>query len=157
MSIRPVPARRRCRSTTATSNGSGTDAPADITAEPAVESGRLVLSRRRWRVPARALPRPRHDESPARYLLRLDRWRTANGIPAEVFCRREFGPAEHRKPLWIDLRAPHTVWALLRETADDPAFDLVEALPGRDAHWLRHPDGTVRACELMALLRLGAW
>ncbi|MEU9505930.1 hypothetical protein AB0D32_06585 [Micromonospora sp. NPDC048170] len=128
--------------------------PEEPTAMPAVESGRLVLSRRRWRIPAAAFPRPRPGESPARFLFRLDRWRTAHDLPAEVFCRRDFAPVSARKPLWVDLRVPHAVWTLLRATAQDRAFDLVEALPGRDAHWLRDADGNRRASELLVLLNL---
>ena len=56
--------------------------------------GSLVLGRRLWIVPAAAFPKPRNDETPARYYLRVRRWRSRHGIPAEVFLQvRPLGSA----------------------------------------------------------------
>ncbi len=47
----------------------------------------LVLARRQWTVPGSLTPRPTAAEADADYLLRVDRWRRAHGIPVEVYVR----------------------------------------------------------------------
>ncbi|MEM7354331.1 MAG: hypothetical protein AAF657_26230, partial [Acidobacteriota bacterium] len=49
--------------------------------------GSLVLGRRLWIVPAPAFPSPHGDETPARFFLRIQRWRSAHGIPSQVFLQ----------------------------------------------------------------------
>ncbi|MEM7356380.1 MAG: lantibiotic dehydratase, partial [Acidobacteriota bacterium] len=49
--------------------------------------GLLVLGRRLWIVPAPAFPSPHGDETPARFFLRIQRWRSAHGIPSQVFLQ----------------------------------------------------------------------
>jgi hypothetical protein len=70
------------------------EAPADhITYRPrCVYEGRVVLTRRRWDVPAAAFPQPRGDESAAEFFARVQQWRSAAGIPAQVYASALLAP-----------------------------------------------------------------
>ncbi|MBW5487000.1 hypothetical protein GPJ59_35555, partial [Streptomyces bambusae] len=132
--------------------------PTDVSATPRSRHGRLVTARASWRLPASALPRPEPGEGTAAFLDRLDVWRRAHGIPAEVFVRTSSAApaAVPEKPFWTHLGSPHAVAALLK-TLHGGGIDVVELtepLPGPGLHWLTDTDGRPRAVELAALLRL---
>jgi hypothetical protein len=128
---------------------------------PRTVRGRLVLSRARWRVPATLLPRPAAGEtaaggSAARLLARADRWRRAHGLPAEVYWSAGYPDGTRTKPMWLAFDSPAALWALHKAVRpDQPAVDLVEALPGSGQHWYRDGTGRSRTLELCALIGPG--
>ena len=107
---------------------------------PREESGRVVTRRACWRVDSAALPRRGQAQTPLAYMVELDRWRRANGIPDEVFVTIERAKlnTEHkaRKPVWLHFASPHTLellWSLAG--SDARAFIMTEALPAQGQHW----------------------
>ncbi|HMB52749.1 MAG TPA: lantibiotic dehydratase, partial [Thermoanaerobaculia bacterium] len=116
-----------------------------------VFDGRLVVARRRWKVPSELFPRREAAESDAAYFLRADRWRRSHGVPCEVFVslrpivgvpqpktdeieKRELRAHVH-KPQYVDFANPLLVdlfGRLVEE--DDPrrtSILLHERLPAR--------------------------
>ncbi|WP_328383293.1 lantibiotic dehydratase family protein [Streptomyces sp. NBC_00400] len=56
-----------------------------VLCRPRVRHGGVVLSRRHWSVPTRALPLRRPEENTARWFLRWQDWRRQHGMDAQVF------------------------------------------------------------------------
>lgn len=54
---------------------------------------KVILARRRWSVPPDLFPHRRAGESQAEYFLRVQKWRTSNGIPSRAFVRVAWLPA----------------------------------------------------------------
>lgn len=52
-----------------------------------VYGGHVVIARQRWKVPGSLMPRLTGGEDDAAFLLRVDRWRRAHGIPERVYVR----------------------------------------------------------------------
>jgi hypothetical protein len=122
------------------------------------KAGRVVLSRRRWRVRPDCLPALAPGESDVAFLRRAHDWRREHDIPVEVFAtsrrsQMSFDP-RLRKPRWVRFDSLHAMRAaegLLG--AGVTAVDLTEALPSREEHWVRAADGSPRASEFVALVR----
>ncbi|WP_027346916.1 lantibiotic dehydratase [Hamadaea tsunoensis] len=108
-----------------------------IRAYPRVRYGSLILSRRRWIVPAPLLPVQGPAESDAWFLARFDAFRAAHGIPARVFVARlgtapDGGEADalgRPKPMYADLRSPLHLRCLPAWVADAPTLRIEEATP----------------------------
>jgi hypothetical protein len=118
-----------------------------------VLDGRLVVARRRWKVPPELYPSREAAESDADHFLRTDRWRRSHGIPREVFVslyptpgaapppapaageeRRRLRGHIH-KPQYVDFANPLLVDLFGRLVEDDDprhfSILLYERLPGR--------------------------
>lgn len=114
-----------------------------------VAFGSLCLARERWLVPAELFPRTAPGETEQDYFVRLNEWRVAHGIPAQVFVHPpapELQPGgvddyfgsymDNRKPQYVGMLSRLQVRHLDRLLVDQPGTDLVleEALPApRDA------------------------
>jgi hypothetical protein len=93
----------------------------------------IITRRETWRIPVQDLPL-QGDLAPGAFLIALHEWRTANGMPEEVFVRVHGDDpfdAATRKPMWMRFTswyAVSAVWALLpgRHT-----LELQESLPVR--------------------------
>jgi|SRR5579875_300112 len=80
---------------------------------PRLVTGRCVLRRRGWSVPPSCLPRRDAGESEFRFLLRVDSWRRALGIPDQVFISNGLyaasgAPGANTRKQWIN-RKPQYV------------------------------------------------
>ncbi len=110
-----------------------------------VFEGSWVLQRRAWMVPGSEIPRRLPRETDAAYFVRMDEWRSARGIPAEVFVSAfskehlDLDDArvmaglrrEDLKPQYVSFRSPFVVLLLERLVARAGvrvAFE--EMLPG---------------------------
>jgi hypothetical protein len=65
----------------------GDDAPQVVHRPRIVFAGCIVLARRRWTVPGELMPRQAGAETDADFFLRVHQWRTALGIPDEVYMK----------------------------------------------------------------------
>ncbi|MBT2365430.1 hypothetical protein J7E88_08885 [Streptomyces sp. ISL-10] len=112
----------------------------------------VVVRRESRTVAAAEVPRRTSGESLVDFLERMDRWRRAHGLPAEVYVRAETGvPMREdriRKPVWLAFASPTGMQALthLAEKAGTRRLVFTECLPGRAGHGV---DGGVqpRAAE----------
>lgn len=122
---------------------------------PRVTSGRMVLSRERWRVPVRELidPAGGWQASNERLLSSARALMAKLGLPRYVFVRL---PAE-RKPLFVDFDSPLSVRQLTRHARrGDGTLEFSEMLPGPAALWLLRSGGPVSAeLRLTYFLRPG--
>lgn len=73
-----------------------------------VFANRLVLSRRRWSILATSVPAPESGEEGGDYLLRLNLWRVANRIPAQVFVSVSTEEHTSARTIVADTSADHT-------------------------------------------------
>ncbi|PZE78427.1 hypothetical protein [Curtobacterium sp. MCBD17_019] len=102
---------------------------------PRLATGTVVMRRATWRIPIELVP-ARGTTSPGEFLVALHEWRTAVGMPDEVFVRvhgDDAFDAATRKPMWLRFSswyAVSAVWALLpgRHT-----LEVQECLPPRSA------------------------
>jgi hypothetical protein len=120
-----------------------------------VYEDRLVLARRRWRIPCSRLPLAAASEGEAAYFLRLQRWCRGLGLPRQLFFRLRPGSAKGagegagaasgiasaasrrhlEKPQYLDVDGPLTVELFRRTVAALAAattpFEVIleEALP----------------------------
>ncbi|MFB7633386.1 hypothetical protein ACFC0M_20945 [Streptomyces sp. NPDC056149] len=122
--------------------------------------GRLVLERRAWRFAPDLMPRPEPGETPATFFRRVHHWRTAHGIPDEVFLSVEgtspMSDQAATKPLWLSFASPHAVWAAASHVGtvgQAVAVRLADAAPDRSKYWVRDGAGMRRATEHVSLLR----
>ncbi|AJC59437.1 lantibiotic dehydratase domain-containing protein [Streptomyces sp. 769] len=122
--------------------------------------GRLVLERRAWRFAPELMPRPEPGETPATFFRRVHHWRTAHGIPDEVFLSVEgtspMSDQAATKPLWLSFASPHAVWAAASHVGavgQAVAVRLADAAPDRSKYWVRDGAGLRRATEHVSLLR----
>lgn len=135
-----------------------TAAPRDgrIRSLPRRTSGRVVLRRASWLVPADALPFDA-DADPVTLVPAVDAWRREHGLPAQVFCHKvTTAPTGRtdRKPMWLDWASPLALDAVRRWLDPAPPYvRLVEALPTTAGHPLQDRAGGHRAAEHVALLR----
>ncbi|WP_338676493.1 hypothetical protein V1460_28595 [Streptomyces sp. SCSIO 30461] len=112
--------------------------------------GRAVVRRAHWRCDSSEVPRQRPGEDWPEFLERMDGWRRAQGMPAEVYARCETDFPRHdalRKPLWVAFASPVGLEALHRLT-ERPAVPVVftECLPDRGDPTSR-ADGQGRVVE----------
>ncbi|MCZ7459967.1 hypothetical protein [Streptomyces sp. WMMC940] len=108
-----------------------------------------AVRRAHWRWETSEVPRREPGEEPAVFLERVDAWRRAHGMPAEVYVRGGSGSPRRgdraRKPLWLSFASP-TGLDLLDRLTERPGTVLVfaECLPrrpvgeGPDAHVVEH-------------------
>lgn len=95
-----------------------------------------AVRRAHWRWEASEVPRREPGEEPAAFLERVDAWRRAHGMPAEVYVRGESGSPRRgdraRKPLWLAFASP-TGLDLLDRLTERPGTVVVfaECLPRR--------------------------
>lgn len=111
----------------------------------------VIVRRESRQCPADQVPRPAPHESPADYVTRVDRWRRALDLPAEVYVRAERDPAAPptdrlHKPLWLAFASPTGLAALtqLATSAGRRAVVFTECLPGREK-----PDPQERSTEYL--------
>lgn len=102
--------------------------------QPRVCIAGLVLSRRRWVMRRNGLPGwPAPGSAASAAYLSLERWRSAHGIPDEVYlrtCRFTGVGVVQSKPQYVDFRSPVAIWAAGRRLAGDyDALTVEEALP----------------------------
>lgn len=116
-----------------------------------VSLGRLIVARRRWRVPAATLAGLLSPPATGRGLATLDRWRSRIGVPRYVFAIEpvRFGERTAFKPQYLDLRSP-ACCELLAGSLDGygEAVTLEEMLPGPGAY-PRDSAGAEWAVELV--------
>ncbi|MFJ3029994.1 hypothetical protein ACIPEQ_14240 [Curtobacterium sp. NPDC087080] len=124
----------------------------------------LVTRRQTWRLPVDSIP-VQGNSTPGDFLTALHGWRTANGMPDEVFVRIHGDDpfdADTRKPIWMRFSSWYTVsavWALLpgRHT-----LEVQESLPVRSGAeravehvitlgWPRPTPGPLRARHEIAV------
>ncbi|MDI9886180.1 hypothetical protein QMZ92_17795 [Streptomyces sp. HNM0645] len=108
-----------------------------------------AVRRAHWRWEASEVPRRERGEELAVFLERVDAWRRAHGMPAEVYVRGESGTPQRgdraRKPLWLAFASP-TGLDLLDRLTERPGTVVVftECLPrrpvgeGPGAHVVEH-------------------
>jgi hypothetical protein len=93
----------------------------------------VVTRRATWRIPVADLPTQR-DRDPGRFLIALHAWRTALGMPNEVFVRVHgddpFDPAT-RKPMWMRFTSWYSVSAIWGLLAGRHTMEIEESLPVR--------------------------
>lgn len=99
--------------------------------------GCVVVRRAAWTVPRAELPEYLSDQ--AEMLATFSRWRRQYGITDEVFVRfvrDEFDISPNaRKPIWLDLRSPHSLALLYSHITEGTAgIEFTEALPASDQH-----------------------
>ena len=103
--------------------------------QPGEASGRVVLQRASWWIPAGRLRRLWFARRGGLRLVDIRADCVAQGISPRFFARRwtksrnTRDPFELPKPLWVDVRHPLTVDLLERETAKADFLCLTEALP----------------------------
>ncbi|CDG85917.1 lantibiotic dehydratase [Janthinobacterium agaricidamnosum] len=113
---------------------------------PRIRYRDVVLSRQQWWVDRDSLPQRAAGEEAARYLLRLDAWRRAHGLPQRVFLRRHLAAkvldrdvSNGKKPVLLDFAAP--IMARMTGRMFSSAFDLAsleEVLPDSDNAYASH-------------------
>ncbi|TCB99657.1 hypothetical protein E0H26_03615 [Micromonospora zingiberis] len=125
----------------------GIGIPSALPHVPRITSGRLVLRRESWRVPADQLWRPTAvagiSGDPAEFRAVQD-LRERLGLPRHVFARLPGEP----KPIYLDLDSAmlvRQVCRIARQT--DGVVELSEMLPGPSQLWL-HLDGQRYTTEL---------
>ena len=104
-----------------------------------VFGGALVLARRRWTVPGVLVPRQEAAEDDGDYLVRVDGWRRAHGLPVEGYVRvvPELGPGRPGAPN----TAPGTAADAAPEAETGPDTGVADGVrqrpadrPSRDWH-----------------------
>lgn len=96
--------------------------------------GPLVLLRRRWIVPTERIAQEIEGLSDAEAFVRLNRWRSRNGVPDRVFIAEktplEFMGQEIRKPQYLDFTSP-LFQTILRSVVrtEDQELRFEEMLP----------------------------
>lgn len=122
--------------------------------------GRVVFQRAQWRVPVACLPRQVSGEGDFAFLVRLERWRQAEGLPEEAFAECEETDTSApggSKPTWVHFHSPHTYSVLTAAIGPSTgAVHFTEVLPGRDHHWCTATAGSRlpedrRVSEFLAL------
>jgi hypothetical protein len=137
------------------------DQPGALRGYPRVRLGSVVLSRRKWFVPAAMWPAwPAAHAMRAPFLRDLERWRRGLGLPEQVFVRAIPGSPRNRgggvrnsrggipgpgstvhswKPQYVDFRSAFVLAAVARRMRFDTGWVVVEeALPAPDefaARW----------------------
>ncbi|MEO3924331.1 lantibiotic dehydratase [Micromonosporaceae bacterium B7E4] len=108
-----------------------------VTTRPRVRVGDVVISRRSWSMTAAALPRRGDGDTDTAWFLGWQRWRRANGLPAQMFATvhgASGGRAKQKpKPQYVDCDSYLSLLAL--EASLDGAEDRVvlrEMLPAGD-------------------------
>lgn len=134
------------------------DQPVGIEYMPRLSNGRIVLRRACWRVPQQEFPVQSSGESGAAYMRRVLYWQQSHGIPTEVFIsqvRKSFTwETNKRKPMWVRFDSYHSLVALKPLLEEDSVcLKLIEALPGRNDHWVAADDHLPRVAEFLALVR----
>ncbi|MGE3511300.1 MAG: lantibiotic dehydratase C-terminal domain-containing protein, partial [Vicinamibacterales bacterium] len=118
---------------------------------PRDEQGRIVFRRAQWRVPLACLPRQAANEGDFAFLVRLERWRHAEGLPEEAFAECEEPDASlpaSSKPTWVHFHSPHTYSVLMAAIGPSTtAVYFTEVLPRRDQHWCSSGAGAPPAQE----------
>lgn len=131
----------------ATGAGYDQSATTGVTFRPRVTyQGTVVLARRCWTVPSARLPQRLPSDSEGDYFVRVNRWRVAAGLPAEVYVRVPSLPpaaaqrgephlprTDAHKPQYIDFTNPFIVRLLSRIGGTRSSFTAVfeECLPSR--------------------------
>ncbi|MEH1015112.1 lantibiotic dehydratase [Micromonospora sp. CPCC 206060] len=130
--------------------GGGVLSSLDLPYLPRIVTGRVVLTRRRWRVPVAELdtwrPPRRLAATDARGFVSATLLWQRLGLPRHVFVKFPQEP----KPVYVDWTAPLLVrqfHRLLRGAGADGVAEISEMLPGPDQLWLR-VDGAARTAEL---------
>jgi hypothetical protein len=116
-----------------------TDRPDAVGRYPRVRLGSVVLSRRKWIVPAGLWPDwPPAHAMRAAFLRDLERWRRRLGLPEQVFVRpipAPGSPMRSRKPQFVDFRSAFVLAAVARRMRFDTGLVVVEeALPAPEEH-----------------------
>jgi hypothetical protein len=119
--------------------------PDQIGGYPRVRLGRVVLSRRKWIMPAHVWPKwPAAHAMGATFLRDLERWRRALGLPERVYVRpvgAADGSLRHWKPQYVDFRSAFLLAAVSRRMRFDSRWVVVEeALPAPEEHAARWED-----------------
>jgi len=132
-------------------------------AYPRVQLGRLVLSRRWWRLTREQLPPRAPAGQGFGYLLEINRWRERLGLPKTVFVRQGRSPSGlkstdgERKPQFIDFENPFLLRLFDRMLGSVYQTLLVEeALPGMEEQALALSDG-VHASEILMEVNEARW
>jgi Lantibiotic dehydratase, N terminus len=107
---------------------------------PRIRSGRVILARRRWQVPAGDLdawqPPRRFDSRDARLFVSATLLREHLDLPRHVFAKFAHEP----KPVYLDWNAPLLVRQFFRlagAASPDDIVEISEMLPGPDQLWFR--------------------
>ena len=107
---------------------------------PRTRSGRVILTRRSWRVPAADLdawhPPRRFDSRDARLFVSATLLRADLDLPRHLFVKFAHEP----KPVYVDWNAPLLVRQFFRlagVASPDDTVEISEMLPGPDQLWLR--------------------
>lgn len=107
-----------------------------VSMRPRVRVGDVVVSRRSWSTAATALPRRGDGITDAEWFLAWQRWRHANGLPAQLFATihtGQGGRTQRPKPQYVDAESYLSLLALdaqLQSDAERVVFR--EMLPGGD-------------------------
>jgi hypothetical protein len=122
------------------------DRPGAVGRYPRVRLGRLVLSRRKWIVPAELWPDwPPAHAMRAGFLRDLERWRRELGLPEQVFVRPIPAPGSRVrswKPQFVDFRSVFVLAAVARRMRFDAGHVVVEeALPAPEEYAACWKDG----------------
>ncbi|MEO6701342.1 MAG: lantibiotic dehydratase [Jatrophihabitantaceae bacterium] len=129
--------------------------PDSVRHYPRVRYGSIILNRQRWYVPAAAFPQQQPEETPTEFLIRLDGWRAAHGIPARVFLIRLDGATTESqelgrpKPMYADLQSPLHLRCLPAWLDGTEIVRLDEALPDPAAGTLLDPAFGQHVCEYL--------
>lgn len=124
---------------------------------PRIQSGRAVLCRRRWSVPAERLRvldlRRKWLSDDMRYFLSATALREEFGFPRHTFAKLSHEP----KPVYLDWTSPLLVRQFARLTrgmSPDAHVEISEMLPGPEDLWL-DVDGKRRTCEIRCAVVTG--
>ena len=133
--------------------------------QPRIRYKQVVIERAKWTVHTDALPKRAAQEKDFEYLLRLHHWRSAAGIPIEVFAKfvgadsPEPGSSDERgavmlpgggpqKPFFVDFENPFCVSLLEKLMSETNSYlQFTEMLPSsKDAMLTHNGDSYVSEC-----------
>jgi hypothetical protein len=119
---------------------------------PRLEDARIVTRRASWICPIASIPQRQRGESELNFLIRLDDFRSLNGMPEDVFVHQLISPGlplmSSKKPISVGLASVSSVdvlWRWLHPKATH--VRIVESLPGRHEYPQRDETGRRRATE----------
>jgi hypothetical protein len=111
-----------------------------ISARPRVRYRNVVVHRRRWTLPAAALPGHQPGDPETERLLTWRRWQQRNGLPDRVFGR--FDADGHRpKPHYADFASPASLALLDARAKEEGQVRLEEMTPAPEDLYVTSPGG----------------